>query len=260
MRYLVTIIFILGSFFTVFSQAPGYMGKNWMLNGDYYFMSALLSPNANHKTGILKFNTYTGIGLDYVHRRFRSVGFTVQFFKTSAALDEFVFDNGSEKRNVNLVDMYSDISGRIFTLNLKFFKKNTIAPMGRYVKTEIGFVNFSAKYDTAEFSRRVYGSGTILQRSMPDMNSKKSYNLFCMAASFGSQRILADRLVINYSIRFGVALALKGDIGYSINPLLGTLANRNWNEEEDYLQSICKARIMSHYLCNINLGLGWLLF
>ncbi|MFC1734391.1 hypothetical protein ACFL6I_29145, partial [candidate division KSB1 bacterium] len=68
----------------------------------------------------------------------------------------------------------------------------------------------------------------------------------------GSQRIVFNRIILNSSIQ----------LGFSFNGWRGQLQEPiNFESNQDnYFEHITESRIFSHYMININLGIGLLVF
>lgn len=242
--------------FSGFGQAPGYMGKRLIVNADYFCMPAFMTTVIPEDIDFSIKNKSFGFGIDYAVDRVKTAGLDIQFFKTSTNLTaNFSF----EEDNLNPEDLNIDINGKIYSINYKFFQNKNVAPVGFYLKTEVGLMRFSINYNRAIYMFNVKNNHNGPITVIPELENKKNYNIICLAATIGKQRIIFDRLVINYGVRFGMAVGLQSSFlrqGY----IPSILIYGNRINEKNYLISYAQDHLWAQYAYKVSFGLGYLIF
>ncbi|MFM1876278.1 MAG: hypothetical protein RL266_2015 [Bacteroidota bacterium] len=244
MRWLTIILSLVAV--SCFGQAPGYMGKKFLITGEVSFLNALFNPNHNMNEGLdqFSFNFRSTTDLDYVIARNGTIGATFDVFYTGMKYD---WDSPQyEELLVPNIDARFD-HGRIFGygygINYKIFRnpsKGGIAPVGSYAKFDVMLLDVRTRpFDKA-------GGAP---------HSKYSDRFFSTVISitFGRQRILWDFLVLRTGIQVGI-------VPFGISPYLQSLDKgiERGSQQQD-LRAHTEARLMTYYLLNVNFGVGFLL-
>ncbi|MGZ6519829.1 MAG: hypothetical protein ACXVED_19750, partial [Bacteroidia bacterium] len=136
-------------------------------------------------------------------------------------------------------------------LGFKMFRQGTIAPVGGYQKLELLFMMETVDYDNKHFYGYDY-SGTYSTPVPVSQNGSGEYTYRNLAVGYtiGKQRILFDRLVFDYGIRFAIAPAVVSEI----------LNDGVYASMEDYYMTQSRERVFREQLINVHLGLGFLAF
>ena len=226
-------------------QAPGYMGRKFLISGEVSFFNALFNPNHNMSQGLnsFSFNVRSTTDLDYVVARNGTIGATFDVFATGMKY-QWKNDDLSELLIPTVDDRFDHarIAGYGYGINYKLFRnpsRGGIAPVGSY-----------AKFDLMLLDVRVRPVDNDL-----DEGHSYSHRFFTPVVSItvGRQRILWDFLILRSAIQVGL-------VPMGFTPYFQELDNgiERGTQQQD-LRANAEARLMSYYLLNINFGVGFLL-
>lgn len=243
MRWLSVILLFVSA--SVFGQAPGYMGRKFLITGDVSFFNALFNPNHNMNQGLntFSFNVRSTTDLDYVIARNGTIGLTFDVFTTGMQY-KWQDQNYSDLLVPNIDSRFDHarLFGYGYGINYKVFQnpnKGGIAPVGNYAKFDLMLLDVRVRpvddnTDQAHsFSQRFFTPS--------------------MSITFGRQRILWDFLVLRSAIQIGFV-----PLGFT--PYFQGLDNgiERGTQQQD-LRAHAEARLMTYYLLNVNFGVGFLL-
>ena len=207
------IALLIGS--AVQAQTPGYMGKRFALSYGFYFSPAIVGATANGQTmvgrdnsksesGSFAFNTLHQLGIEYVLKNRVSVGFATTYYKT-------MYDNSYSLGYGNAPTGNYDITGINYALYFKFYRKAALAPYGRYFMIGATLNTTKSTYDPAYMKPK-------MQSSIPFENdfgyTTQKYKMPDLVIGWGKNRILFDRVIIDY----GINLQLLGTINALYGP------------------------------------------
>ena len=259
--FLVVLIFTM-TILSADAQAPGYLGKRFIVNYDIYTMPALSNPNANGNKGITSFNFRQAFSVDYVTSLSQSVGMSFHLTKSQFEFDrgfEYSYDNSSgyqQTEYLNYGDTKGELSAYAIGLHTNLYFKQFIAPLGTYFKPEILLFNIKTTFDQTSANKNMDKSLGHTLESYPLLANKESYTTVALGATIGTHYIFFNRLVFNVGFQLGyvfggkVMSKLMENDGSTINNL----------NEENYISVSAKSRLMSQYFFNVNAGLGLLIF
>lgn len=184
-------------------NVPGYLGKKAFL--DYNFTSPLFTVlPPSYSNFIHSFN------LNYVIRRRTQLGVSYDFFSLKETNDdEYKFDG--------------TLKGNSFGINIDWYNKRSIAPLGRYFRLE-------GKYLFGDYESVFWNGAQFVKED-------KTYAIPVIAMGLGTRRIFFDRIVYN----------VGGSIGYPFA-----------NEEEKKSNALQLLRYT--YFWRMHMGIGILLF
>ncbi len=130
------------------------------------------------------------------------------------------------------------------------FRKAYIAHTVKYTNIELLLMLQTVKYNHKDFLKN-NNSGSYPYYDEPYTLGKGeySYNNFAVAYSIGTQRILSDKFVLDYGIRFA----------YTPTYNIIVLASDTYNIT-DYYQKVSRGRTFRHQAVNFFLGIGFLAF
>lgn len=262
----------------VLAQAPGYMGKKVTVIYNNYFSPALKYPNYRDNQGILSFNSRHSFGVDYVRARKRTIGLAVQFLRTRKVLegaapvsitDFQYFYNVSASGDTTLnfkapfpveaVPNGGDIliSNRNISLYWKFFGSKYIAPWGNYHRIDFVYMSYKVKQNLVnsatytiydQYNMQATGNTNQQARvvSVPPPNDDNTYSSFMFAYGVGKQRILYDKVILDFGAQLGFMFSAAG-------------ANGRMGGSELFNANMQK-RINNASWFNINIGIGYLAY
>ncbi|MCF8459482.1 MAG: hypothetical protein K9G46_02070 [Flavobacteriales bacterium] len=241
---LLTIILILAAQLAI-GQAPGYMGRKLLISSEVSFFNAFFNPNHNFSEGIRKFgfNLRATTDIDYVIARNGTIGATFDVIATGMKFnwksDQF---NELLIPNIDQNFGHSRITGYGYGINYKLFRnpsRGGIAPIGSYIKFDIMLLDVRL---------RPYNLTTETAHSY-------SNRFFTPAFSFtlGQQRIFWDFFILRTGIQLGF-------VPMGISPYLQEMGDgiERGTQEQD-LRANAESRLLTYYLLNINVGVGFLL-
>lgn len=244
------VVVILASLFLLslskgYSQAPGYMGKRFLVAGE---LGSIIKPfgalpNHNFSYQLFNFSIRGILDIDYITSRRGSVGFTLNWVNTAMS---FNYDSTSY-RTVDFETYFADhaqVKGLSYCINFKVFhggSKGSIAPVGNYSKIGLGLIH----YKTVPYVEDLeYLDKTKTERFITPL----------ITYAYGKQRVLFNNGIFRTSVEFGFVPAgllswLSLYYGYE----------SSYSLQRDDLRASSNARLASYYLLNFNIGVGFLL-
>ncbi|MFH0893870.1 MAG: hypothetical protein V2A54_05495 [Bacteroidota bacterium] len=239
-----------------FGQNVGYCGKKFSLNYYSSFSSALSNPNVNHQSGITSFNFAHNLVPEFTISPSASLCVRAGFFKTAFEYKtSFNYDGtgvySNEIFEFDPHNLYGDLSVQTLGIGFKFFRRNFIAPLGKYFKPEFFILAYSVNEpsDTKVLESCNWdGLQNMNAPQLPQFKNRSPYLMAGLGFEVGASRILFDKLIFNYGI--GVA--------FFPNSFFYTLDNSV--AESMYYYVIPKARLNGLSLINARIGIGGLLF
>jgi hypothetical protein len=248
-RKIILLLLVLSGLYTQ-AQVSGYQGKRLLLSYDEFFMSALSGPNQNGNNGFASFNLHNRVSIDYVLSRGLSLGVDYHFFNTcfqlpDASIDYFDPSYGGFN-TANLVTdgmlAYSSVTG--IGIHLKKYFTNNIAPLGNYF--EFGIIDFfqDVTYDKVKLKAQ----NPDVALSIPNYSP---YSSGALNISYGKKSIFFNCLVLDYGMQSGIVF----------NGITPTIRQQEYyHDMNTYLQEPARMRLLSHFLFNIHVGVGLLVF
>ncbi|MCW3072403.1 MAG: hypothetical protein JWO44_2293 [Bacteroidetes bacterium] len=241
------------------SQVAGYMGKRLMIGYANNFFPAITGPTASsYDIGV---NTTHCFNLEYTAWKKTNLCLSYQVFKTGLNMNyvftEYGDNNGStytaSYRYLPKPDVPMNISAKNIGIGLKFFSSGCLAPVGRYKKFELLllFSNLSYADNSFQYSRD-YGYSVDQPKMASVGTGAYSYKTFALNFSMGRQRVLFDRLVLDYGMQVGFLPA--GFFG----TLNSELEFSSANSAEIVFRQETNQRLFRYQLFNLHIGLGFL--
>ena len=272
-KILLVITILTISAFNSGAQAPGYLGKRFIVNYDLYTMLALRNPNENGNSGISSFNTRNVFSVDWVTGLSQSVGLSFHLTKSQFDFNQKFEYNyqyidvwGSPRDDVTSTD-YGDTKGQLTAyaigLHTNLYLNQFIAPIGVYFKPEILFVYMNATFDDSLANKNLAKntvSGAEVMLKYPKLANESPFFTVAIGATIGTHYIFFDRLIFDIGFQIGIMYAdnMLSQLKPSGSEIDGTSTN-NINES-NYIKVAAENRLMSQYFLNINAGLGILIF
>lgn len=253
MRYKVTLLALFISSF-IAAQTPGYMGRHCMIGySNNFFVSAL---GANTKSTEVGINSTHCFNFEYVIKNRTNFCLSFQTLKTGLEPDEsYDYSNYGNAEYDPKPYVPMQVRSTNIALGFKFFRKGTFAPVGKYRKIEMMLLLSKLNYEKNSFTYYDYNSSSTIRTSL----GKGEYNFssFAIAYTFGRQRVLFDRLVLDYGIQVAV---FPGIVLNTLGDGLFELGSSTGNIMEYDLQRSTSMRLFTHQLFNFHIGLGFLAF
>ncbi len=255
-RLLYTLVLILSTAYA-FSQAPGYMGKRFVLGYGLYANPRLTASGGSRGVNLL----HEGY-LEFAMKKTISVGFSARFYKA-------MYTN---TRNVNALDYYSsyssqldqspngftNITGRNYALYFKFYKRNYVAPWGKYVLLGLTLNTFTSSYDPDNMyvtTSNNYNSKEYIYRN--DFGpTEQSYKRFDIMFGNGRNRVIANRITLDYGYTLNLIALTTAVFDASDDPII----DADSPVMSDYIELTSAARMRSVNKFNLYLKVGVLLF
>lgn len=266
MRYRLIILFLFSTAF-INAQIAGYMGKRAVIGYSNYCMLGLIGPGPNNSGPMdeasFTINNVHCLNFEYAYKQRRMICLSGQYLRTGIAYDRGAHEKtiyGSTYRDYPYSDGVK--YGGKFTkpalltsvnigLGVKFFKTGFIAPVGRYRKLEFLFLFEKVKYDYQHFKKAV-DSDPINDTPYTLGAGEYNYKNVAFAYTIGKQRILYDKIVLDYGLRFAWSpalniISLTG--GFDDSPTV-----------EVYYRRQANLRIAREQMVNFHIGIGFLAF
>lgn len=236
-----------------FSQTPGYMGKRFVLGYGLYANPRLMPSGGGYGVNLLH-EAY----LEFAMKKSVSVGFSARFYNGMYTNSRTVTLNNNSYGNQteNHPNGFTNIKGKNYALYFKFYKRNYVAPWGKYVLLGATLNTFKTTYDPDN----MYVAGTNYYTGQPYFNdfgpTTQSYSRFDIMFGRGRNRIIANRVTLDYGytiniIGLSAALFDAEESGFLDSDYL-TMGN--------YIEKTSAARVRSINKFNVFLKVGVLLF
>ncbi len=257
MKKLLYTIFLALSLSSAFSQTPGYMGKRFVLGYGLYANPRLMASGGSKGVNLLH-EAY----LEFAMKKTISVGFSARFYKA-------MYTN---TRNVNALDYYAsyssqidqspngftNIKGRNYALYFKFYKRNYVAPWGKYVLLGATLNTFATTYDPDNMyvtTTNNYNSQVYTYRSDFGPNGQ-SYKRFDIMFGNGRNRIIANRITLDYGYTINLIALTTAIFDAADDPII----DADPAVMSNYIELTSAARMRSVNKFNLYLKVGVLLF
>ncbi len=235
------------------AQNSGYCGKRFSFHYNLYTMNALRFPNECGNMGVFSFNTLHHVDFDIAVARRLSLGLALEYMRTSLPYTStlnYVDRDPYDYYNYGYKTFRSSMVGKMETFGLGFFLKRffkgNIAPLGTYFKPQVTLLFTNIFPGNPKNSH-----GVALNDLNVHMSNPSPLVNVAISLELGQNRIFFKRMFIDYGVRLGIMPTASGFMESGIPSDL---------EGHDYLPTVAKARLSSHYLFNVKAGIGVLLF
>jgi hypothetical protein len=246
------LFFLLAISFSSNAQVSGYLGKRFTAGYDNYFFVTFAGPtnnNSNRTTSsvisLLGINTVHCVNFEYVIKNRTAICFTLQHFKTG--VDYRIHGHYDRAYYTGDMKQPASLNSNNIGVGFKFFRKGYVAPVGKYIKIEFLLLFYKLKYNKDSFELKQNNDFI----KVPEGTGEYDFSNYSVSCTFGKQRILGNKIVLDYGIRIGLkpgfAFFYMQD-GNEGNPTKGT-----WNYDAQY-------RVLRQQFFNFHLGLGFLVF
>jgi hypothetical protein len=260
---------LITSFSIAFAQAPGHLGKRFVLGYGAHFSPALSNPDARNNT--IFGHTQNGsattgqFAYNYTHEAYIEfalsarfmLGFSGKFYRTN-------YDNGikvspvnNNNYNYNLssdVQGYYNIHGQSLCLYGKLYSKRYVAPWGRYMIFGPVINLYNTTYDPAimfQTATNSYNNEITHVSNYGSLN--QSFMGFNILFGWGRSRIIANRFILDYGVTMQV-LSIPGLL-YDVSQ-----ATTGYFYDSNYIEKTAGARIRGLNRFNAFIKVGFLIF
>lgn len=244
------------------------MGKRAVVGYSNYFMFGFKGPGPI-QSGYLDEYSFTlnnahCLNFEYAYKQRKMVCFSGQYIRTGVAYDrgghdgfldaasyrEYPYPDGA--RYGGDFSKPALLTSTNLGIGVKTFKSGFIAPVGKYRKIEMLLMFENITYDKDNFKK----SSSIDDPSQDTLVTlgvgKYSYRNVSFSYTFGRQRVIKDKIVLDYGIRFAYMPAL--------NIITLAAADEYVNDVEKYFRRQSNLRLARQQLVNFHLGFGFLAF
>jgi len=264
-----------------FSQVAGYMGKRFVIAYENYFFPAFMGPgtsNANKNSMWSPgFNSVHCLNLDFTAKNRINFCVTLQYMKTGIAYrtgsSRLLNTNSSygtiypyphEDTSTGYTSSNGSRYGGDFSTpavlssfniggGVKIFSPGSIAPVGRYIKFEVLVFHETVTYDNQNFYIQDYNSsfGNINNETkVTEGTGIYHYQNFTISFTSGRQRVLGNRIVLDYGFRIGLTP--------SVIPVFLEVSEKKGMS--DSYRTYSTYRLFRQQLFNLHIGIGFLAF
>lgn len=267
MRVFLVIAIVLKSTFSFSQITPGYMGKRFTIGYSNYFMVAGIGPSANasSSSGEIGLNTTHCLNLEYTIKNRTNFCLSIQKLKTGMNPSEMYVEyydgfNYSSFTATYSVKPYKPMQINSFNIGLgfKFFQSGTLAPIGKYKKVELLMLFNHLEYKRNSFLYYDYNSSQSVYGQFG--TGDYQFNTVALSYTMGRSRVLFDRLVFDYGIRFGIVpAAVFTTLFYEERDNYST-AYVSSIEIKNQFRNDTYTRLFRYQAINFHLGLSFLTF
>jgi hypothetical protein len=244
-------------------QTPGYMGKHLTIGYSNNFFPALIGPTA--KSQDVGINATHSFNLEYTIKNRTNLCVSYQRLKTGVDFnyelsEEYVDQYGSYENALYRYRPKSRLPSQLISnnicLGLKFFNSGALAPVGKYRKFELVLLFPKLTYESNAFVAETYSYNydTTYTLKKNIGTGEYSFKSFALTYTFGRQRVLFDRIVLDYGFQLGVHPI--GMLSY-INSDLEFTTSSNVGS---YSRALTNQRLLRYESFNFHIGLGLLAF
>ncbi|MFL5764231.1 MAG: hypothetical protein ACJ77K_09835 [Bacteroidia bacterium] len=240
MRKLILYLLLFSISGGLFSQAPGYMGKRFVVTHSCHYFPAFGNASLFRRSGWM--NVTEAIGADIAMHNNMNICIAAQYIGTGV---DYVNGYSTSFYDIKVADIQhapAPLNVIQFSLGLKKFRKRMMAPIGFYMKWELLYMKCFLDYDPGAFEVRGVGRHGY---SPVSETGRIQGSGIGGAYSVGFQRILWHKLVVDYGGRF---------------ELSGTMSGYYEHESDTYMMRNATSRLRNHQILSLKLGIGYLAF
>ncbi|MBS1635969.1 MAG: hypothetical protein JST26_08590 [Bacteroidetes bacterium] len=232
MKKTLSLLFILLIVANTQAQVPGYMGKRFQAGYGFYFSPALFGSTAGGKTiigyngnaesGTLAFNTIHEGFLEFTMKKKTIIGASVRYYKTTYDNynDLYFFpqtSNGTyyNGNGVGHIPGFFKVTGLSYSLYFKLYFRHFTAPWGRYFIVGPTLRTMTTTYDPNSMPVQSTSYNGTTSSYYPDLGgSKQSFKSFDIIAGFGRNRVLYDKITLDYGFNINVFALMSSVLEY----------------------------------------------
>jgi hypothetical protein len=252
MRSLLTAALLFCSLLSAAQDVPGYMGRRLIVGYSNYFFPRFAAPG-NPEGIIPEFpvNLTHCLNIGYVLKKHSILELSLQRSKTGIAT--ITTYDALNTYEIYPVSPLAVLKTTNIGLGFKFTDKNKFAPVGKYRKLELILMLCDISFDTRYRYLKSGGVYTYVNKGTGEI----SFRALSAAYTLGRSRVLYNRVVLDYGIRFAASgKLLQSVIG---NVFLDDGSGSTYDLESNYIDK-AQVRLMYQQLINLHIGIGFLAF
>ncbi|NVO04333.1 MAG: hypothetical protein HXX09_16690 [Bacteroidetes bacterium] len=258
---------------SIYAQIPGYLGKRFVPSISADLWPSLIGPTNSSDQGL---NFTPSLNLDYVTGKHSQISVSYQRISTGLSLlkdsEELMYTNTTPSqtyyyyleyksgysKNSSFKNKPIQLTSNNFSIGFKLFYGGSYSPVGNYVKPEFSLLFENVSYDKFAFRPNNPTSDTTLFLDF----SKKAigrgeyqFTSFVISFTAGRQRVLFDKLLIDYGVRIGMApLAILSKFSFKDDE------NQSIGKMEEHIKKDSDDRMLRFQLISLHLGIGLVSF
>lgn len=272
MNKFISYIFIFSTFIAL-AQAPGHLGKRFVLGYGAHFSPAITNGNAHNKTIIGHLEREVGsaetgsFAFNYTHEAYMEValstrfmlGFSGKFYKTTydnaQSIDDYYNYNNHYRIDKNVEGYYS-IKGTSLCLYGKLYSKRYVAPWGRYIIFGPVINLYRTSYDSTIMFQTLTDSYTYdISKFSKFGELNQSFTGFNIVYGWGRSRIIAKRVILDY----GISMQLFSVMSLFTEQILSSRFSKTVTSD-NYIEKTSGIRIRGLNRFNAFVKVGFLIF
>lgn len=245
MRTRFLMIALLASTFMHANYVPGYLGKRLSVgyNASSFFFFDQFIP-VSEALFNTRFSYKSEFAVNYTVARKISIGASVYYGSQRYLVGDQQFRTRNNYYQVTLAEEYMRCKLLIYEFNMKFFRRNFIAPIGPYHQLGIGLVKYNAKAPGDSLNLMLsqnqnIRAATVRINDDPYSCVKLSYHIGYAAPVFKN---------CYFNMAIGVNFFRGGD----------SARIRNEVNASSYIPSILNRHLRRHNFLEVKIGFGWL--
>ena len=275
MRKFLSYLFIF--FATIaFAQAPGYLGKRFIIGYGAHISPSLTNGNAHNKTIIghqINGSAESGsFAFNYTHEAFMEyalstrfvLGFSCKFYKTTydngLNISNSSYYNSTNQYTINEnVEGYYSIKGTSLCLYGKLYNKRYVAPWGRYIIFGPVINLYKTSYDSTimyQTQTNYYTNEISKVSKYGELN--QSFTGFNIIFGWGRSRIIANRITLDYGINMQLFSVMSLFTDQLFNSSSSKFSTKRTSD--NYIEKTSGERIRGLNRINAFLKVGFLIF
>ncbi len=235
---------------TLAAQVPGYQGKRFSVGYNastfFYIADFSLSYGVGQVIANTRLTYKTELHLNYVLSRKVSVGFSYYFAKQKLNCRLPRMEYYSQNYDYRPEKGKAPCKLFVYEFNLKFFRKNFVAPSGLYHQLSAGIVKYSL--GTPDNTLTVYddlsGATPLVIEGEAD-----PYTCYKLGYGIGKTNPIGHKFYLNTA--FGLNIFVGGD---------GALLRDNSLTIDNYILANFNRSLRIQNTFEVKLGFGWLAF
>lgn len=240
------------------AQVAGYMGKRFSIGYSNDFFPRLPDAANQNFSRTHAFNTTHCVDIDYTLNHSASICGSFQyanmdFFKGGLDYTITYNNDGNHVYYLPADEQPMQLISKGISIGFKFLRRNYINPYGKYVKIDFVVDLNKIVMDKDAFYAKGYYYPAYDYKKQTVFDGVDKFKNLMIFYSFGKQRIIANRLVLDYGLRLG----LNTNIVLSA---IDFIDGGSGDYVESELKKQANMRILQANLLKIHLGLRFLAF
>jgi hypothetical protein len=258
---------------SIYAQIPGYLGKRFVPSISADLWPSLIGPTNSSDQGL---NFTPALNIDYVTGKhtlfsmsYQRVSTGLNLLKSDEVLSYYYSTSNQSyyyylqyksgySKNSALKNKPIQLTSNNFSIGFKLFYGGTFAPVGKYIKPEVSLLFENVIYDRFAFRPNNPNPDTTIYldfSKMPIGRGEYQFTSFVISITAGRQRILFDKIMVDYGVRIGMApLAILSKFSFKDDE------NQSIGKMEEHIKKDSDDRMLRFQLISLHLGIGLVSF